>query len=254
MSGQIVNISWKAAVSETALKCGDPFFKDFPKHIYSQAIYRAERGIAKEFGIMDRIWEYTNVAGDSEIDIGPLNFTGAWEVTVLSADADDDVVEDNEEPVAGTLTTDSIEVNADGSYSYSRVQWEEMNTTGVAYKYAINYIGNRYVFKYSDAEEDDVIKIYYVSSIAGEEDYEYYDSEGEANLIPVLPNRYYEETVRRASIYIAQLGIAKYDGDKSNRFGRILQMYRQSGDVSPEKGLHRDRPWIMTKMFSTQYP
>lgn len=249
MPGQIVNISWKAAVSETALKCGDPFFKDFPKHIYSQAVFRAERGIAKHFGVMDRIWEYTNTDGDEEIDIGPLNFTGAWEVTVLPAD--DPTGGTN---VDGTLSTVALAINADGSYSYSEAQWEEMNETDISYRYAIRYIGNRYVFKYNPFVAEDVIKIYYVSSIAGEEDYEYYDSEGNANLIPVLPNRFYEETVRRATLYIAQLALAKFSGDKAVRYGRVLDLYRQQGDIAPEKGLHRDRPWMKVKAFSVDYP
>jgi len=247
MPGQIVNISWKAALSETALKCGDPFFRDFPKNIYSQAIFRAERGIAKDYGILDRIWEYTNTAGDSEIDIGPLNFKGEWHLTVTPAD----VEEDDTELIPSTSV---IEVNADGSYTYKRKQWEELNATDTAYEYAINYIGNRYVLKYSSPAVGDVLKLYYVSSIAGEEDYEYYDENGNANLIPVLPNQYYEETVRRATIYIARLGIAKFSGDKARSYGRILEMYQQRDDIQPEKGLHRDRPWITVKTFSTQYP
>ena len=52
MPGQIVNISNNQAISEVALKCGDPFFRDFPKNIYSQAVYRAEREIAKEYGTL----------------------------------------------------------------------------------------------------------------------------------------------------------------------------------------------------------
>ena len=246
MPGQIVNISWKAAVSETALKVGDPFFKDFPKHVYSQAVYRAERGIAKDYGVIDRVWEYTNTDGETTVDIGPLNFKGEWQLDVIPAD---DGTEDTE--LANTAT---ISVNADGSYTYTRVQWEELNETDTAYEYAINYIGNRYVLKYSSPVEGDVLSLYYVSSIAGEEDYEYYDDEGNANLIPVLQNQFYEETVRRAIVYIAQLGIAKYAGEKAKQYGRVLEMYQQREDKAPEKGLHRDRPWIQVKTFSTQYP
>ena len=47
MPGQIINISNSEAIAEVALKCGDPFFKDFPRNIYSQAVFRAERHIAK---------------------------------------------------------------------------------------------------------------------------------------------------------------------------------------------------------------
>jgi len=238
MPGQIVNISWKEAVSETALKCGDPFFKDFPKHIYSQAVYRAERGIAKHYEVMDRILTITNTAGDSEIDIGPLNFNGEWRVTVTKPAADDE--------------------STPQTYTYIKVQYEDIDdVTSVVlpdYRYSVNYIGNRYVFRYNNVDATDEINIYYVSSIAGEEDYEYYDNEGNTNLIPILPNKYYEETVRRAVVYIGELGIAQFDGIKAQRYARILQRYTRAVDVREEKGLERDRPFIQIKAFSTQFP
>lgn len=238
MPGQIVNISWKEAVSETALKCGDPFFRDFPKNIYSQAVYRAERGIAKEYKIMDRILTIDNSAGDSEIDIGPLNFNGEWRVTVTPPPAD----------------SSSTSV----AQEYSKVQYEELDDTTSSvlpdYRYSINYIGNRYVFRYNNVTADDEINIYYVSSIAGQEDYEYYDDQGNANLIPVIPNKYYEETVRRAVVYMGELGIASFDGLKAQRYTRILQRYTRPKDVREEKGLERNRPWIQIQAYTTQFP
>jgi len=78
MPGQIVNVSNSEAISEVALKCGDPFFKDFPKNIYNQGVYRAQRSIAKHFGVLDRLWTHTNTTGTSPIEIVPLNFNGDW--------------------------------------------------------------------------------------------------------------------------------------------------------------------------------
>lgn len=238
MPGQIVNISWKEAVSETALKCGDPFFKDFPKHIYSQAVYRAERGIAKDYKIMDRVLTITNTAGDSEIDIARLNFNGEWRVAITKPAADDE--------------------STPQTYTYTRVQYEDLDdvtsSTLPDYRYTINYIGNRYVFRYNNVDANDEINIYYVSSIAGEEDYEYYDDEGNVNLIPVLPNKFYEETVRRAVVYIAEIGIATFDGLKAKRYARILSRYTRPKDVMEEQGLERNRPWIQIRAFSTVFP
>ena len=91
MPGQIVNVSNDQAISEVALKCGDPFFKDFPRNIYSQSVYRATREIAKEYGIMDRTWSYTNTDGTSPVEVAPLNFNGPWRVAVTPSDGDEQV-------------------------------------------------------------------------------------------------------------------------------------------------------------------
>lgn len=240
MPGQIVNISWKEAVSETALKCGDPFFKDFPKNIYSQAVFRAERGIAKDFGIIDRELEITNEDASEELNIGPLNFNGEWYVTLRRLDN-----------TAGLLDG---QVLRDSSIEIKRVQWEELNQVTASSVYAIKYVGNRYVFKYPDPAIGDVIKIYYTSSIAGEEDYEYYDNFGNVNLIPVLPNKYYEETVRRACIYIAKLGMTNFQGIKSKKYEKVLGLYQKQSDLGEEKHLDVSRPWMKIKVFSAEYP
>lgn len=232
MPGQIVNVSNDQAISEVALKCGDPFFKDFPRNIYSQAVYRGTREIAKEYGIMDRTWTYTNTAGTSPIEIVPLNFNGAWRVTITPADGDEQVYDERK--------IDDVLDNANS------------DTASTNYYYSIIYNANKYMLYYTWPEEDDSITIYYQSSIAGEEDYEYYDSEGNENAIPVLPNKFFEELVRRAVRYMAKIGIATFDDRKGEKYARILQIHTKRTDEKAESNLERSRPWIEIKPF--QYP
>ena len=243
MSGQIVNMNWREAVSEVALKCGDAFFRDFPKNIYSQAVFRAERAVAKRYGIMDRIWTYTNTAGSDEVDITPLNFNGEWRVTVTRTDTD---------AVTGLVTTYDLEYI---KVPYEKVENPDDLVDTPDYRYSINYIGNRYVIRYSDPAALDVLTIYYTSGIAGEEDYEYFDENGDANLIPVIPNKYYEEVMRRAILYICDLGIAKFDQLKAQRYVRLMKRYTiPQEDLLPERGLEKDRPFIQVKAFSLSFP
>lgn len=225
MSGQIVNVNNNEAISEVALKCGDPFFKDFPKNIYSQGVYRAERSIAKEFGIMERIWTYTNTAGTSPIEIVPLNFNAAWKVDITVEDGD---------PV-----------------EYSNVKLEDVleSTTTSDTMYHVLYNANEHMLYYTNPAENDTITLYYTSSIAGEEDYEPYDSEGNAIAVPILPNKYFEEIVRRAVRYIAQLGIATFEADKAAKYTRVLQLYTQRSDQVTEKNLEKSRPFIEIQPF-----
>lgn len=240
MPGQIVTVSNNEAISEVALKCGDPLFKDFPRNIYSQAVYRAERSIAQEYGIMDRVWTHVNENGTSPIVIAPLNFKGAWRITVVPADTDGEVQADGVEQEYGEMTIDDVLDNGQSPMSTAN------------YYYNVIYNANQYELFYTWPATNDYITVYYVSGIAGEEDYEYYDDEGNANAIPVLPNKYFEETVRRSVRYMAQLGLAQFEGTKSQRYARVLGIYTTGRDGRMDHSLERSRPFIMVKPIN--YP
>ena len=49
----------KQLLSEIALRCGDDEFKDFEKQIYQRAIYRCNRDIAKQYGILQKTLQFT---------------------------------------------------------------------------------------------------------------------------------------------------------------------------------------------------
>jgi len=244
MSGQIVNISTKDLISEAALKCGDALMRDLPKNLYSQAVYRAQRFIASQYGLLERVWTYTNVDGDSELDIIPQNFNGEWRVEITKPASDSS---------SSPTTT-----------PYSKVQYQEVdneltdlnyNVMLPDYRYSITYIANRYVLKYSGAGANDVVTIYYISGIAGEEDFEPYDVNGDPNLIPVIPNRYYEETLRKSILWACDLGIARYgDTFKGKRFATVRKLHMRNDDLLKPKGLEESRPWITVKLFTKQFP
>lgn len=225
MAGQIINTSNDELISEVALQCGDPFFKDFPKNIYSQAVYRAERGIAKEFDILDRKWTYINTEGESPITIAPLNFKSAWRVTVTVNDVE---TEYKERQLDDILDSESVD----------------------DYYYNIIYNANTREFYYTNPATSDTITIYYSSQIAGEEDYEVLDSQGEPNLIPVLPNHLYEEVIRRSVRYISKLGLAQFSGLKAEKYDRILKIHTKRTDEKQDTMLPTDRPWIQIKRYA----
>lgn len=227
MPGQIVNISNDNTISEVALKCGDPFFKDFPRNVYSQAVYRAQRHIAKLYSILDRSWSYTNTSGDSPFTITRLNFNGAWRVTITPNEG------------SSTLYT---EVNLD-----KVLDNDSSSTSTTNYYYSIVYNANSYEFHYTWPSADDEITIYYTSSIAGAEDFDELDSDGNSQIIPILPNKYFEEILRQAVRYIAKVGIATFDGLKASKFARVLQVYTRRRDEVEERGLEKSRPWIEVK-------
>jgi len=284
MAGQIVNVSTSDLISETALKCGDALMTDFPRNIYSQAVFRAQRAVAKRFAILDRTYSFTNTTAvpgalHQEFDIGPLNFDGAWRVTVERTGDPANLsyaTPGSIDTTTGTVTTYIID--------FQQVQVEQVERKLLSlplatvypdygipaasahpiglpfngmlppYRYSINYQANRYVFSYSDPLLNDIITIYYTSSIAGEEDFEPFDAQGNPNIIPILPNKYYEETLRRAIIYMAEMGAIKFRGDKSKQWQLLLRIHSKPEDQDIERGLEKDRPFIQIRAFSTQFP
>lgn len=230
MAGQIVNISWEETISEVSLKCGDPFFQDFPKNIYSQAVYRAQRSIAKQYKVMDRIWAWLNTEGESRIEVLPLNYNGVIRLTV-------------------TRDGDTTPI----TYEQKQVDEVQANTDDSIYYFSIVYDTNKYMLEYTNPTANDTLTLYYVASIS-EEDYEPYDSNGNQQDIPVLPNKYTEETIRRAVLWMAQLGLAKFFSQKKQKYYTIYQMYVKPEDRKEERGLERDRPPIKLTLFSTKYP
>lgn len=234
MAGQPLVITFNSAVDETALKCGDPFYKDFPKYIYQQAVYRAERSIAHDYKILDRIATITNTAGTSPQAMTPQNFDGAaWRVTVTPSGGSEQLYQ--------LRTVDEVLDN------------NQSSTAANNFYYAFMYNTQGYYLYYTLPVADDVITIYYSAAIAGQEDYDTYTAEGDDNVLPAIPNEYFEETVRRAVLYMVRLGIAKYEsGEKAQRYNRLLTLYTRRSDNTDDFSLGRDRAWIQIKPL--QYP
>lgn len=241
MAGQPLIITFNNAVDETALKCGDPFYKDFPKYIYQQAVYRAERSIAHEFQIIDRVLQITNTAGTSPISLTPafgtatpLNFqNNIWRLTITP--------DGGSEQLYQLRTIDEVLDN------------NQSATAALNYYYAIMYNTNDYFLYYTMPSASDLITVYHSAGIAGQEDYDTLDLEGAANVLPAIPNEYFEETVRRAVLYMVKLGIAKFEtGEKAQRYNRLFTLYAKRSDSTDDFSLGRDRAWIQIKPF--QYP
>jgi len=241
MAGQSLVITFNSAVDETALKCGDPFYKDFPKYIYQQAVYRAERSIAQEYKILDRIMTVINTAGTSPVSLVPTislstpqNFANhIWRLTVTP--------NEGAEQIYQQTTLDKVLDNL------------TVSTAAENFYYEVIYDTNAYKLYYTWPDASDTITIYHSAGIAGQEDYDTLDAEGNANVLPAIPNEYFEETVRRAVRYMVKLGIAKYEtGEKAQRYNRLLSIYSRRGDESEDLSLGRDRAWIQIKPF--QYP
>ena len=220
---QITGILSNDLLSEVALRCGDPLFKDFKKNIYNQAVYRANRIISRKYQLLERRWLHTVTTDEAvdatEIVIPQLNFDAEYKFIVTPTDG--------------------------SAVDFNKVN-NELSGDINDYQYYIRYYVNQYVLNYQPKVEGDIINLYYIAGISGVEDYEELDAEGNTNIIPVLPQKYDEEVIRQSVIYMAHIGIASFDAEKSVKYKTLLQINSKQ-DFDPT--LAKNSQWVTVKPY-----
>jgi hypothetical protein len=229
---QITNTSYKEILGEIALQCGDPFYNDFKINIYMQAKYRSERSLAKQYKILERKWTHTTTELEAEVTteivIPQLNF---YREVLLIVNGEKYEKVNNE--LDNTLNLTSSQVSA--------------TTTIFPLQYYIRYDSTQYVLNYTNKAEGDEVSLFYISAIAGSEDYEETDSEGNVVVMPVMPDHFTEEIIRRGVTYIAKLGIATFVGEKKQKYADILKM---NAGEEHKASLARDDQWTTVKPYT----
>jgi hypothetical protein len=221
---QLVTTFDSDLLSEVSLALADEFFKDFPQKIYSQQAFRAARSISKEFDIFERTISLTmetdDIDDDTEIAILPLNFSYESHFSVNGTE-------------------------------YTKTSFPFQNIEDDDTLYYVRYVSNQYVFNYTNKAVDDVVNIHYSSVISGTDDYAATDDYSNENIIPVIPNRFYEEHLKRTILLMCKLGVAKYanNTDTGAKYQRLFGLY--SGERQ-EAHLHSNKTWVEIKPF--RYP
>ena len=94
-----------------------------------------------------------------------------------------------------------------------------------------------YYIEYYGKAIGDNIEIYYTSiGLTSEE----YDG------LPVVPDQYQEEVLEGAVLYIAKLGIAKYENEKKAKYQDLYRIYNRR---QYDSRLAKDNSWIEVKPF-----
>jgi hypothetical protein len=225
MTGQLVNNIPEDTISEVMETCADSFNRDFSKVIYAQAIYRAMRSIAIQYQVLQRIFIKTIIAEDESVDqeiiIPRANFTSA----------------------ELKFTVNDVEYLVKRDY-YNGIDLDEE-------EYYIRYAESNYYFNYGNKALGDVVRILYTAHISAPSDYETTVPEDpEQNIIPVLPDKFVEEVIRRSAVLVAKFGMAKFQG--TPKAEKYVGIYRLNGGQKPSKiidpDLVEDQPWIQMKI------
>lgn len=108
---------------------------------------------------------------------------------------------------------------------------------------------NSYMVRFSDSQEwsfnytektaGDVVSIRYTS--LGE-------TSDELDGTPILPDKYYEELIRGAIVYMAEIGKAKFKGEKKVKYDELYQMYKPE-DFLLNPNLIKNNSWVEIKPY-----
>jgi len=138
--------------------------------------------------------------------------------------------------------------------------WEDLNLSNFVAEAYVKVNGTKYD-KRNELDDTDATQYHirfdnyqwqlnYTNKVAGDEVNIFYTLTGdvseEQDGTPIIPDKYYEEVVNKAVIYIAKLGIAQHEGVKLQKYQNVFRInQRQKIDSS----LAKDNSWISIKPF-----
>lgn len=238
-------------LSEVSLRCGDPEFKDFEKQIYQRAIYRSNREIAKFYGILQKVFQFTlrDMASilDNDIILDLPDMKAEYLVSVNG----NELVK-----VANKLEPQYRFVYyleyKDGMWHFNYTLGDNGLISGIDITgQDITETMSQSLFERIEASDvnstikafEDVITICY--TIIPDLD----TDEGDY----LIPSKYEEEQIDRAVNYMAKLGITKYPvetTEKGQKYYRIYQMYKSEKRSDIDKNLAKDREFVKITPWS----
>jgi len=217
-------------MEEVRLRCSDSFCDDFDEEIYEQAIFRAIKKVAREYDLLQRYIKFSN-----KIIINPADDTITEdELKLTDIDLPIKSFRDEYKVTIGSLNTDTSIYDY---YLYTKVTDHQVELD--QYEYHLYRGLNSWKFNYSPRGTDDEVIIFYIMD-PELDDYE------DKNTSPVLPGKYDEEVQKRAIIYMAKLGIAKYKEDKKKKYQSIylLEMKEKGDDkIEPHRAPINIKPF-----------
>lgn len=213
MIGLITNIESKL-IDLIADRCADSHHKDFQPDEYEEALYRADRKIARKYQILNRILKFNckivtppeqenneNYVGEQknvDVELGLSTLHQEYKVLI------------NQRPYFKGKQN-ALVSNASQNDSYT---------------YYLYYGHNSWLFNYNPRTEDDDIIIFYTSGASVD------NFDADTNQ-PIIPDKFEDERIRYALIEMAHMGIAKFKEDKKVKYIDILRLNNRGQAIDP---------------------
>ena len=201
----------ETVISEVSLLIDDLNYKDFPKHIYENAYYRATRTIAKKYEIFQKIESFILDSSISSIE--------------------QDCLLDLED----YLEEIQVSINKRKLHKTSN-QITEIDT------YYIKRLEDSYYFNYYTVDKslkDNIVIMY--KTIPEKTTYE----NGEF----YIPHLYEEELIRETALYLIKIGISKFNQEKLEKYSRIYQLLVGERRSEIDKRIPENKEWVVVKTW-----
>lgn len=239
-------------LSEVALRCGDPEFKDFEKQIYQRGAYRSNREIAKFYGILQKTFAFTlsdmvdSIDGDIILDLPDMKAE-----YLVSVNGNELV------KVSNKLETQMRYVYylefREGTWYFNYTLGDNGLVSGIDITgQDITETMSQSLFERIEASDvqqtikafSDQITICYTIIPDLDSDVGEYD----------IPSKFEEEQINRAVNYMSKLGMAKYPNietsEKGQKYYNLIKMYKTDKRSDLDANLAKDREFIKMKPWS----
>lgn len=224
----------KEFISEAASRCNDLSFKEFSKGAYYNALYRANREIARKYHIFRKILEFklsdksSDYSKDIVIDIPDLQDVILVNVNGVNLRKKDHQL------ISGIDSFSYYLVKSeDGLYLFNYQMGVVITEETVYVNPDIREYVNTSVVE-RDAEDESQIK--YGKNAADKITIVYQampDRDSDESEFEI-PTRWEEEQLDRAVVHIAKLGIAKFTEEKLEKYTRLFRLYSDNSDFNKE--------------------
>lgn len=218
----IVNIE-RDLVKQIALRCSDPFFKDNRQEIYEEALYAVDKKLARRYSILHRYYKFEST------------------ITQPAANTDADYIDDRKKidielAINGFKNEYLVMIN---DQEYVKEPANFLKKLDDSYYYHLYHSQDTLKFNYTPRTASDVVYIFYLS------DPDLRDFLDE-DTRPVIPVKYEDERIELAMIEAAKIAYPKFDGDKADKYLKILKIHQDEGfktELGENKGIVRIHPW-----------
>jgi hypothetical protein len=189
-----------------ANQCNDSYFKDFNRARYEEALYRADRTVARKYQILERMLEFNTpivVPPESESD-------DEYITKQKNTDIELDLPSFHQEikVILRASTSGNEEI---------LTKSKEHELEAGTYTYYLTYGVDKWLFNYLPRTTEDTIIIFYMCGATVEK----FDADVNQ---PVIPNKYEDERIKYALQNIAKEGIAKFKEDRQKKYISVLRL------------------------------
>ncbi len=218
-------------LAEVCERCDDIGWKDFTKGKYLNAIYRANRLVARKYHLFRKIYQFTlsdittDLTRDIEIDLPDMKEEFLVSVNDVNMRRKDNQLIQNRDIYSYYLFRQK-----DGTYLFNYINGPRLENITLLPTADISASLNVGLTdrdpdsnNWGKSVGDNIVILY---ECIPERDYDETEF--------VIPPNYEEEQIEYAVVHMAKLGIAKYQEVKGRKYEKIYRLYRKSDDFNKE--------------------